>query len=1383
MTQRHFNKRNASFSSLIARIFVFALLLLSFQSSYATHLIGGNLAYEYIGKFGANYRFKLILTTYTNCDASSNIPDPENPIENIGIYEHDLQNNPTGGGNKNFITDVSMALIDSSLITPDNPGNCSVGGSSCIKKGVYEGIVDLPLNFNGYHAYYERCCRNNSIVNLIPQESMAFHAYISPPLLGNSSPQFTDDPVPFLCVGDTTTILNSAYDADGDLLVFSFVTPYNGYSSASNPAPSAPTPSLGWNIPNVTYAGGFNVTNPLGSTGYTSINASTGLTTYFPPSVGDYVVAVEIKEYRGGNLIGYTRRDLQLLVLNCPTNPGPNIDPNLGATNTQFTVEEGSTLCFDFGYNDPNGDSVTITSAGAIFDPLITNPAATITSPVTDLDTVSTEFCWTTACGQAQTLPYNFQVTAKDNGCPPKSTNEVFEITVTPVPPPNIINGLQVACQFGTQTYNTTNIPNTTYNWNVTGGTIVADNGSSIDVNWTAIGAANVSVSATNQFGCISEPIDMDVTIAPAPTVDAGPNTTICFGDTAILAGTTTANTGYTISWDPAVNTINNTTLTPSVFPTDTTQYILTIDIGGGCFGIDSTTVNVIIPAVDAGIDTTICEGDSVQLNGTASLGTSVWSPTTNLSDPNILNPFASPVSNIDYILELTDGNGCVITDTMSVTVSPSFVLTTSNDTTICDGDCAILSASGATNYAWSPSATLNDTTLFNPTACPNISTTYTVIGSTGTCSDTATIAVTVGVTPNVDAGLDASICENDTIQLTASGATLYTWTPNTNMSDPTIATPDVNPSTTTEYFVTGSDALGCTATDSVTITVNNLPNADAGDDKSICSSGASTEVLDGAGVGAILWTPALGLNDPTILNPVINPTVDTQYIIEITDANGCVNTDTTFVQVFGTVPTEAGAAQAICPGDTITLGGSPSSPGASTVYSWSPAGLVDDATLPNPEAFPLTTTMFYLSTSNDTCNGIDSVLITVNALPNISAGSDVSICINDSTSLTATGGVNYTWNTQATLTDSTIANPIAFPQVTTDYIVTSIGALGCVNSDTVTVNINVLPTVDAGSDVSTCINSATNLLATGATTYQWSPTNSLNNAMIANPYAAPAVTTTYYVIGTDGNNCENIDSVNVTVNALPLVDAGADASICLTNSYQLNVASTAGSFYSWTPTVGLSSFSIANPLASPTVNTTYVILVTDANGCQDTDTIDISILADPVASFDTSIIAGCEGAIVKFNNTSSNDGVSFFWSFGDGETSNSENTEHVFPYSGSFTTYMVTTNASGCTDTASITGITQAYADYFTLRIPNVFTPNGDGDNDLFGIDLTGRIYECVDMRIYNRWGQLMFVNTGPSTKWDGHTSVGIEAPVGTYFYTLEIKDDKYSGTLELYR
>jgi gliding motility-associated-like protein len=1813
-------------------IFIIITFIFLSGTANATHLIGGNLGYEYIGQFSGNYRFKIILTTYTDCAPPSNFQTgPEQTIADIGVYEHDLQNSPMGGGpSKSFVASVNMSLVLVERIDPNIPNGCNIGTGTCIDKAVYEGLIDLPLNFSGYHVFYERCCRNGTIVNLVPQESMSFHAYLSPPLLENSSPVFTDDPVPFLCAGDTTTLLNSAIDPDGDMLVFSFVQPYDAQaSSTTDPAPGPPG-SLDWTINTVTYAGGYSLSQPFGTGGYTNINASTGLTTYYPPATGDYVIAVEIKEYRNGNLIGVTRRDLQVLVLSCPLNPAPNIDPTAGTTSNQFTIEEGETLCFDFGYDDPNGDSLTLIANGSVFDINMVNPNATINQPVTGLDTVSTEFCWTTACGQAQGLPYQFQVSVIDNGCPPKTTNSVYQITVNSVAPPTSITGDPVVCQFSTDTYTTQNIPNTTYNWTIIGGNITVNNGSSIDIQWLAPGTGTISLIAENQFGCLSEPITQDVTVTIAPTTDAGLDTTICYGDTANIVAITDALPGFTTSWTPNINMINETTLTPDVFPTDTTEYFILVDLGGGCFALDSVTVNVNIPFISAGVDTSICSGDSVQLNGASSIGISVWTPASGLSDDAILNPFASPIVTTDYVLTLIDGLGCSITDSVNVNVDQAFTLTTSNDTTICLGDCANLSASGATTYAWEP--TVNDSTLSNPTACPTATETYFVYGAAGSCSDTAQITVTVNALTTVEAGLDVSICEGDSVQLNASGATAYLWTPTDSITNINIANPFVYPSNTTEYIVTGLDGLGCTDVDSVIVAVNPLPIVDAGEDTSICS-GDSVQLNGSSSIGITVWTPASGLSDVAILNPFASPILTTEYvltvidgfgcsltdtmdvtidqaftlttsndtticlgdsanlsasgattyawepattlndstlsnptasptitetyivygatescidtaqitvtvnalttveagldvsicegdsvqlnasgattylwtpadsitninianpfifpsntseyivtgtnglgctdadsiivtvnplpivdagedlwvcpgdnvqlngsgtdtpvwspisglsdpniytptstpfdtiayILTVTDINLCSLTDTMTVYVNQNVPTDAGNDTTICFGDSLVIGGNPTAIGGTT-YAWTPAGLIVDPSVSNPNVFPSVTTTFYVTTTNDTCTGLDSVIVNVNPSPIIDAGNDIQICIGDSAQLLASGGVSYLWTPSNTLTDDTIANPIAFPTDTTEYIVNATDVNGCVNSDTVSVIVNPLPSAFAGSDVAICFGDTTILTATGGISYSWSPTDSLSNSLnditqafpiitaeyiatvtdtngcvqsdsivvtvnelpigdavqdvticigdstqlnvtggdtyvwtpstnlsdpnIADPWAAAIVTTNYsveitdingctdtdtvlitinnlpnisagndiqicigdttqllvtggdtylwnpetglssdtsfnptvtindtteyIVIGTDVNGCINSDTVSVIINPLPPASAGidvnicigdtaqltasggqsyswtngvflddnlifnpnatpdstmefivtitdsnscistdsvivnvfiieaiSDQTICLKDSVQLDVYGSIGTAYTWTPSIYLSDPNIANPYSTAQVDITYYVSVSDVQGCSDQDSLVITVLGAPIASFTSEIEAGCEGAVVQFTNTSI-DGYSFDWLFGDGSTTTDESPTYVLPYGEGFTATLTVTNTNGCIDNSTFSGTALDFDDYFDIFIPNVFTPNGDGENDIFAVDVAGQLNKCSDLKIYNRWGQIIFTSTGGNTKWDGHTNVGQAVPEATYFFVIDINGVMKSGSVALFR
>ena len=421
---------------------------------------------------------------------------------------------------------------------------------------------------------------------------------------------------------------------------------------------------------------------------------------------------------------------------------------------------------------------------------------------------------------------------------------------------------------------------------------------------------------------------------------------------------------------------------------------------------------------------------------------------------------------------------------------------------------------------------------------------------------------------------------QETSIELNASGATVYLWTPADSITDINIANPFVYPSNTTEYIVTGADGLGCTDADSIIVTVNPLPIVDAGEDLWVCPG--DNIQLNGSGTDTPVWSPISGLSDPNIYTPISTPPDTIAYILTVTDINLCTLTDTMTVYVNQNVPTDAGNDTTICFGDSVIIGGNPTAIGGTT-YAWSPASLIVDPSVSNPNVFPSVTTTFYVITTNDTCSGLDSVIVNVNILPIIDAGNDVQICIYDSAQLLASGGVSYLWTPSNTLTDDTIENPMAFPTDTTEYIVNATDINGCASSDTVSVIVNPLPSAFAGSDVAICIGDTTTLTATGGLNYSWSPTDSLSNSLNDMTQAFPIITTEYIATVTDTNGCVRSDSIVVTVNELPIGDAVADVTICNGDSTQLNA--TGGDTYVWAPITDLSDPNIADPWATSTVD------------------------------------------------------------------------------------------------------------------------------------------------------------------------------------------------------
>ena len=1328
------------------------LVLFSIGSCvFASHLVGGSLGYEYIGKVGVNYRYKILLTVYNNCDASSQIPLPI-ASQDVSIYLQDIPNNPMGGGNKTFFQTLTLNLVDSNEVIPPTSSGCAVGATVCIYKGVYEAFVDLPLNFNGYHLYFENFARNAAITNLLNPggTAMAFHAYIAPSLVNNSTPVFLDDPVPFLCVNDTVSILNTAIDPDGDQLIFSFVTPMAGNGGSPSPLPWAITPVL--------YNGGYSTAQPFGVGGYSFINGGNGLTQYMAPALGNYVVAVEIREWRAGKLIGVSRRDLQLLVINCPPNPAPNLSATGGSGTTQYSIAECTNLNFPITFTDANGDSLTLSSAGQIFDPSFVNPPATIDSLVLGDSTVTASFNWQPSCGTAQALPYIFNVSATDNGCPPKTTNVIYEITILPHTPPTSINGLYLVCANTTTTYTTNVVPSSTYNWTVTGGVINSGQGTtSISVTWGSAGTGTVFVNSVSTCGCPSAIIDTNVTILAAPVANAGIDTTICLGDTVQIGGSPTGPPGATYTWLPATN-INNTTIAnPLVWPTITTNYFVNVD-NGVCASKDTVTIVVGSISINAGNDTTICLGSSVQLNATGGIIYN-WTPTTGLSNPNISNPIATPLTTTTYLVTVTDALGCSGTDTVKITVTNPPTITLNNDTTVCLGTCVQLTAGGGTTYQWSPTTGLSNPNIANPVACPLVTTTYLVtVTNAVNCVSVDSVKITINPSPVIQSNNDTAVCIGNCVQLNTTGGISYSWSPITALSNSAIGNPIACPIITTNYVVTGTDATGCTAKDTVVITINPLPVVSAGSDKSVCINGSV--VIGGSPSGpagsTFSWTPAATLNNGAIANPTATPIVTTTYVLTVVNVNGCTKKDSVIVTVNPLPIVNAGNDTSICTGTSVTIGGSPTTPSVSPTYSWTPATTLNNPSIANPVATPTSSPTSYIVTvtdanlcvkkdtvivslnpspviksNNDTavcigncvqlnttggisyswspitalsnsaignpiacpiittnyvvtgtdlngCTAKDTVVITINPLPIITAFSDTAICIGASAQLNASGGTSYLWTPSLGLSDTTIANPIAMPIVTTTYIVNALDGNSCSNADTITVTVNNLPVINAGSDVVICFGDTTQLLATGGNSYVWSPVTGLSNSTIANPLAFPTVTTSYIVNGTDINLCVNMDTVVVTVNPLPVINAGADTSFCFGGSVQL--AATGGTSYLWTPSLGLSDTTIANPVANPIISTVYIVVGTDGNSCANADTVLVTVNPLPIIDAGSDLWL-CIGDNVQLNATG---GITYLWTPSLGLSDTTIANPIANPLTS--TTYIVTGfDNNGCSDNDSM--------------------------------------------------------------------------------------------------
>ena len=383
--------------------------------------------------------------------------------------------------------------------------------------------------------------------------------------------------------------------------------------------------------------------------------------------------------------------------------------------------------------------------------------------------------------------------------------------------------------------------------------------------------------------------------------------------------------------------------------------------------------------------------------------------------------------------------------------------------TSVCSGSSQTYSVSpvtGATSYIWTlPSGWSGSSTTNSINATAGATGGNITVKATNSCgtSPASTMALTVTTALVANAGADVSICPGGAVTLNASGGNTYSWSPATGLSCANCPDPIATPSVTTIYEVTVSSGTCSSDSDTIQVTVNALPTADAGTDVTICSGNSTS--LNASGGASYNWNPTTGLNNPNIANPIANPAITTTYIVDVTDVNGCMNEDSVVVNVTTALVANAGPDASICEGGTATLNAS----GGSN-YSWSPTTGLSCITCPSPGASPSVTTTYEVTVSSGTCaTSSDMIQVTVNS-PTASAGSDVTICSGSSTTLNASGGVSYSWSPATGLNDPNIAAPAANPTTTTIYEVTVTDASGCTGTDTVTVTVDICDGISSTS-------------------------------------------------------------------------------------------------------------------------------------------------------------------------------------------------------------------------------------------------------------------------------------------------------------------------------
>ncbi|NSW45858.1 MAG: gliding motility-associated C-terminal domain-containing protein [Bacteroidales bacterium] len=732
-----------------------------------------------------------------------------------------------------------------------------------------------------------------------------------------------------------------------------------------------------------------------------------------------------------------------------------------------------------------------------------------------------------------------------------------------------------------------------TFNSSTTTITLTSTNYSGSYLTGASSGNPSITVTAFNIDTMVTDcqfiPCDTPLVsiTPPAATICQGQNTTLT------ASGSNGSGSCTSYSWNSG-----QTTASINVSPTNTTTYTVVGYVGTCPSHPTSVTVTVNpIPIVSISGDNNICVGESTTL--TASGGNSyIWS-----NGGNTNSIVVSPVNTTIYNVTATNTYSCTSTANYQVTVNPLPTASISGNNTSCAGISVTLTASGGDQYIWN-----NGNSNASITVNPSTTTSYqvTVTNTTTGCTATASHTINVNPNPTVYIAGDTIICEGTSTTLTASGADTYSWSTGSNTNSITISPP----LGTTQYYVTATNTTtGCSTVRAITVQVVSAPVVQFAGNTNICIG--QTTTITASGGNAYTWNN--GSHNASIN---VSPSTTTMYYVTVS-AGSCQTVDSIQVVVNPLPTVSITGPNSVCEGNSISLTAT-----GGTTYLWNTS-----ETNNTINVSPSTTTTYSVTVTDNTtqCSATANHTVTVNSNPTITFSGNTSICENETTTITASGGNQYLWNTGETTNSITVSPHVG--QTIYSVTVTNISTQ-CSATSSVTVTVNASPTAIAGNDTTICSGTSAQLHASGGVSYVWFPTTTLNSSTTATPLATPSDTTTYSVVVTNAQGCKDTATVTVNVAKINSINIVSTSVNCPEgHDGALSVSSISGVLpftYNWSN--GQTTSSINNLAAG-----TYQLTITDGMGC----TYSYSATVTQPASFngttniqDVSCFNGNNGAI-----------------------------------------------------------------------------------------------------------------------------------------------------------
>ncbi len=578
----------------------------------------------------------------------------------------------------------------------------------------------------------------------------------------------------------------------------------------------------------------------------------------------------------------------------------------------------------------------------------------------------------------------------------------------------------------------------------------------------------------------------------------------------------------------------------------------------GTCSGVYWTKTIVVktSPSVTISGSGALCPSGSVLLTGTSG-GTSQWYLNGSVIGGATTNTYTVTAPG-SYNMVKTNLNGCYDSAaTAKVVVSvPNPTVALGNDITQCAGTATLDAGNAGSTYLWSDAST-------GQTLVASTTNTYAVtVTDVNTCTGTDAIDVTINPLPVVALGNDITQCGGTATLDAANAGSTYVWSN-------TASTQSITVSSSATYSVTVTDANTCTGTDAIDVTINPLPVVALGNDVTQCGG---TVTLDAANAGATyLWSNSSSTQTITVASGT--------YSVTVTDANTCTGSDAITVTI-NTIPTVALGNDFTQCGGTATLDAG----NAGSTYAWSNSSGSQTITVSASGTYTVTVT------DANTCSNTDAITVTINPLPVVALGNDITQCGGTATLDAGNAGSTYVWSNSSSTQTITVST-------SGTYTVTVTNASTCTAADAITVTINGVPNVALGNDVTQCGGSVTLDAGNAGSTFAWS--NSSGSQTITVNTSG-----TYTVTVTNASTCTGTDAVVVTINTIPTaaLTLASDSACSNSSAIALSGGSPAGGSYFGSGVTG------GNFTPGAVGNYTISYAYTDNHGCSDTASASIVV-------------------------------------------------------------------------------------------------------------------------------------------------------------------------------